>query len=106
MHLPTTRILNHQAFKDALKIRVEMKKNRISDFQLVMIISPNRSMEEIYLSIYEEIRNRDVIGMGNDGDYYILLSQADKVAAQDIVERLNKFGFQSRIVDTSQVLTD
>jgi UDP-glucose 4-epimerase len=106
MHLPTTRILNHQAFKDALKIRVEMKKNRISDFQLVMLKSPNRSMQEIYPSIYEEIRNRDVIGMGNDGVYYILLSQADKVAAQDIVERLNKFGVQSSIVDTSQVLTD
>jgi UDP-glucose 4-epimerase len=106
MYMPTTRILNHQAFLDELKIRVEMRKNRISDFQLVMMKSPNNSMQDIYPRISEEIRNRDIIGMGTDGDYYILLSQADQLAAQDIAERLTRFGFPSKIIETSQVLRD
>jgi len=101
MYLPTTRILNHQAFMDALKIRMEMKKNRISDFQLVSA-SPNRSLQEIYSCISEGIRTTDVIGMGNDGHYYILLSQADKLAAQDIMHRLAQLGVQSSLVDTNQ----
>jgi hypothetical protein len=106
MYLPSTRILNHEAFIDTLKVRMEMRKNRISDFQLVVMENLNGSMQEVYPTFSEGIRNRDVIGMGRDGDYYILLSQADKVAAQDIVERLNKLGIHSRIVDTQQILTD
>lgn len=106
MYLPSTRILNHEAFIDTLKVRMEMRKNRISDFQLVVMENLNGSIQEAYPSISEGIRNRDVIGMGREDDYYILLSQADKVAAQEIVERLTKLGIHSRIVDTQQILTD
>jgi UDP-glucose 4-epimerase len=106
MHLSMTRILNHQAFMDELKIRVEMRKNRVSDFQLVMMENPNKSMQEIYPRISGEIRNRDIIGVGANGDYFILLSQADPLSAQDIAERLTRFGFPSKIIETSQVLTD
>jgi len=103
MYLPTTRILNHEAFTDALKIRVEMKKNRISDFQLVLVESPENNIQDIYPCIAEGIRTVDIIGMRNDGDYYILLSQADKLAAQDVVERLARLGIQSRLVDANQI---
>ena len=106
MYLPSTRILNHESFIDTLKVRMEMRKNRISDFQLVLMENLNGTMPQFYPSISEGIRKRDLIGMGREGDYYILLSQADKVAAQDIVERLTRLGIQSRIVDTHQILTD
>lgn len=101
MYLPTTRIMNHQAFTDELKIRMEMKKNRISDFQLITA-SSNHHSQDIYPCISEEIRTTDMIGMGNDGDYYVLLSQADKLAAQAIMERLARRGVQSRLMDANQ----
>ncbi len=71
-----------------------------------MMKSPSKSLQDIYPRISEEIRNRDIIGMGTNGDYYILLSQADQLAAQDIAERLTRFGFPSEIIETSQVLKD
>lgn len=105
LYLPTTRILNHEAFMNELKIRLEMKKNRISDFQLVTA-SVDHSPQEIYSCISEGIRTTDLIGMGTNGDYHILLSQADKVGAQDIMERLSKHGIQSRLVDTNEFSLD
>jgi UDP-glucose 4-epimerase len=103
MYLPTTRILNHEAFRDALKIRVEMKKNKISDFQLVVVERLGKNSQDIYPCISDEIRDADIIGLQNDGNYYILLSQADKLAAQDVVERLAKTGIRSRLVDANQL---
>lgn len=105
MYLPATRILNHEAFMDALRIRTEMKKNHITDFQLVMVEGLENNIQEIYPSIYEAIRTDDIIGMGNDGICYILLSQADKLAAKEIVERLDKLGVKSRL-DGNQIPLD
>ncbi|HLO31123.1 MAG TPA: NAD-dependent epimerase/dehydratase family protein [Anaerolineales bacterium] len=104
MYLPTTRILNHEAFREAFSIRVEMKKNRISDFQLIVLDNLDHNIQNVYPCISEEIRDDDIIGMGNDGNYYILLSQADKLTAQDVVARLTRIGIQSRLVDANQVL--
>ncbi len=105
-YLPTTKILTRQAFMETLKIRVEMKKNRVSDFQLVVMQSPDHRFEAIYPCLAEEIRATDVIGACTDGDYYILLAQADKLAAQDVVKRLARHGIQSRLVDANQILLD
>jgi Nucleoside-diphosphate-sugar epimerases len=103
MYLPTTRILNHEAFRDAFRIRVEMKKNRISDFQVVVVDSLENNIQDIYPCISDEIRDADIIGIQNDGNYYILLSQADELTAQDVVERLARIGVRSRLVDTNQL---
>lgn len=102
MYLPATRVLNHQAFMEALKIRLEMRKNRVSDFQVV-VTEPNSNLQDIYSCLSDGVRTTDLIGQGEDGDFYILLSQADPLAAQDVVERLSKLGLESKIVDINQL---
>ena len=102
MYLPATRILNEQAFLDAMRVRVEMKKNRIYDFQILQILSPDGNQQDLYSCISESIRVNDVIGMGADGNYYVLLSQADKDAAKGILERLANSGLETRLVEGSQ----
>jgi UDP-glucose 4-epimerase len=102
MYLPATRVLNHQAFMEALKVRIEMRKNRVSDFQLV-VTQPANNLQDLYSCLAEGVRTTDLIGQGEDGDFYILLSQADTPAAQDVVERLAKLGLQSKIVDINHL---
>jgi nucleoside-diphosphate-sugar epimerase len=92
MYLPFTRILNHNAFMDALRIRTEMKKNKIADYQLVMVDKAEINMQEMYPKISEEIRAADLIGLCNDGNYYILLSYASESNTEDVIERLRKIG--------------
>jgi nucleoside-diphosphate-sugar epimerase len=104
MYVPTTRILHQEAFMDTFRIRAEMKKNRISDFQLIEVNHPEDDFQKIYPCISEEIRDDDIIGLGNDGSFYILLSQADPCTAQEVVQRLIGFGIRSRLVDANQIL--
>lgn len=104
--LPTMRVLTHPAFMDTLRVRMEMKKSMVSDFQLVVMEGLNGQMKDVYSSISESIRANDVIGMGDNGNYYILLSQADPLAASDVIERLSRQGVQCRIVDTNHALLE
>lgn len=105
-YVPFTRILKQQAFMDELRIRIEMKKNRISEFQLVQLEGSNHNIQDIYSCMSDGIRTTDIIGMGNDSEYYLILSQADKLASQGAIERLAKLGIQSRLIDASQIQLD
>lgn len=102
MYIPFTRILNHDAFMDALKIHTEMKKNKIADYQLVMVDKAKINMQEMYPKISEEIRAADLIGLCNDGSYYILLSHANESNAEDVIERLRKLGING-LVETTKI---
>lgn len=103
MYLPSTRILNHDAFIDMLKVRLEMRKNKISDFQLIALQESEADIQKKYPKISIGIRSADVVGMLRNGDSYILLSQADKQASQEVVDRLGKLGVQSKLIEASEV---
>lgn len=104
MYLPSTRILNNDAFVDILKVRMEMKRNKVSDFQLVLLENNGQDIKLVYPKISEGIRTADVVGMLNDGKCYILLSQSDKEASLEVLERLKRLGVNGRLVDTNEVL--
>jgi hypothetical protein len=104
MYLPSTRILNNDAFVDILKVRMEMKRNKVSDFQLVLLENNGQDIKLVYPKISEGIRTADVVGMLNDGKCYILLSQSDKEDSLEVLERLKRLGVNGRLVDTNEVL--
>ncbi|MFN8382606.1 MAG: NAD(P)-dependent oxidoreductase [Anaerolineales bacterium] len=103
MYLPATRILNHNAFIDTLRVRLEMKKNKISDFQVIMLQESEVDVQKKYSKISLGIRSADVVGMLKNGISYILLSQADKQASLEVVERLDKLGVKSRLIDAYEI---
>ena len=98
MYLPSTRILNHDAFMDMLKVRLEMRKNKISDFQVIMLQELGNDIQKNYSEISEGIRTVDVVGMLRNGTCYILLSQADKQASLDVLARLEKLGVKGKLI--------
>jgi nucleoside-diphosphate-sugar epimerase len=103
MYLPSTRILNHNAFIDMLKVRLEMKRNKIAEFQLIMLKESEANIQKKYPKISLGIRSGDVVGMLRNGTSYILLSQADKQASQEVVDRLERLGIIGRLVEASEV---
>jgi hypothetical protein len=56
--------------------------------------------------VNQVIRATDIVGMQRDGNCYILLSQADKLAANDVIVRFNKFGLKVKFVDGHKILSN
>ncbi|MBE0671537.1 MAG: NAD(P)-dependent oxidoreductase [Anaerolineales bacterium] len=103
MYLPATRILNHDAFIDTLKVRLEMKKNKIAEFQVIALQESEVDVQKKYAKISLGIRSADVVGILRNGSSYILLSQADKQASLEVVERLEKLGVKGRLIEANEV---
>lgn len=99
MYIPATRILKPESFNEVLRARAEMNKNKMSVDQLIRVDQTGLSFENLYLTIYEGIRVGDVVGLRADGNCYVLLCQADKLAASQVVTRLEKLGLHSRLLD-------
>lgn len=99
-YLPTTRILTKESFSEVVQIRTEMKKNKHVDFQLIKLDAPIVDVRKLDLQVSEGIRAVDVVGVGPDDDYYILLSQADVSAANEVIARLKKLGLNGSVVDS------
>lgn len=106
MYLPTTRIMNQEAFLDLLKVRLEMKRSKVSDFQLILLEESKEEIEGLYHLLSKEIRSVDIVGMLRDGTYYVLLSQADRLASSEIVRRLERHGIQGRLIEAADLPFD
>jgi len=106
MYVPATKILTPEAFMDILRIRADMKKNKVTDYQLLKVAGLKQSWPEIYSKISEGIRSVDIVGTLNDGTCYILLTQADQTTAQYVIERLAMLGIQSDLVNVNEFLLD
>ena len=100
VYIPSTRILLPDAFKKVLEVKTVMKNNNVANYQLVMIDnSDNGEWEDIYDRVAHNIRAVDSIGILEDNNCYILLSQADYADANDILFRLNINGIKCELVD-------
>ncbi len=88
MYLPSTKVLNPEAFLEAVRIKEEMKRNKISDYQLLKVYIKGKTYQDIYSAISNKIRATDILGAHNDGNCYLLLSQADEGSIGDIIKRL------------------
>ena len=103
MFLPSTRVLNPEAFLEAVRIKEEMRRNKISDFQLIKIQLKGKSYQDIYTQISSKVRATDNIGAHKDGNCYLLLSQADKGSVNDILNRLGFPENQMELIGTNEL---
>jgi UDP-glucose 4-epimerase len=103
MYIPSTRILNPDAFVDILKTRAEMKKNGVAEYQLIMVEKTELDYRELYSKVSEGIRAADMVGLQRDGNCYVLLSQADNAAAADVIARFDRLGLNSTVVDIREL---
>ena len=104
LYVPMTRILKPNAFQNALKIRMDMKKNKISDYQILSINFNNRDLKDLYQDMSENIRANDLIGSDYGGNYYVVLSQADKESINEIAERFRRLHIETELVEDEEII--
>ena len=104
MYLPSTRILTPQPFKEILDVKYKMRNNRIADFKLVRIEMDNKDWVNISKKAQKGIRATDYIGQLDDGNCYILLSQADSSNTNQIIQRLKNLGVKCFEIEENEVM--
>ena len=94
IYIPATRILKPDAFEEALKIKMQMKKNKISDHQVFKIGMKDQNFVTFYEAIKDKVRADDLIGASHDGNCYLLFSQANKESVKEILKRFGQLEAQ------------
>ncbi|MDD3213124.1 MAG: NAD(P)-dependent oxidoreductase [Eubacteriales bacterium] len=88
MYLADTRILNDQAFRSALGVYQNMRRNHTGDYLLVRLKTAGAlSQEEMDQRIGRATRATDIVGRLNDGEYYVLFPQASTENLLQISDR-------------------
>lgn len=85
-----TQILKAEKFKDILAVKAQMKEKQYLDYVLLRIKKGEGSLKELSDRVCRLVRNNDVLGMGEDGEVYLLLSQTKREDLAIIEERMKK----------------
>lgn len=87
--LEDTRILNAGSFREVLAVKRQMRQKQYLEYILVRIHSNGRSLKELGNMVAGLVRSNDVLGQGEDGELYLLLSQTRQEDWNIVKERLN-----------------
>lgn len=98
MYLPDTRILRPEAFEQVLQVKTRMRENQIANFRLLAAYANGQSPQDFFQAISSGIRAVDYIGEDNGDRYLILLSQTDAENARRVIDRLEKKGIHSELI--------
>lgn len=87
--LEDTQILAVDKFKEILAVKQQMRQKQYLDYILLKVKREGQNLKELSDKIAGMVRNNDVLGLREDGELYLLLSQT-KRADFDIVEKRMK----------------
>ena len=94
IYLPGTRIMNKEHFREVLELKVEMEEENVSEYSLLHINSSINDKAELSNLIMSTLRTTDILGEGEDGELYIILSQTNSENAQFVIKRLMDAGIR------------
>jgi len=100
LYLPNTRILRPQPFDDAIKIRLQMKRGKIANFQAMRIFRDGKQWKVVYELLSKAIRDDDIVGVMDEDDSYclVLFPQAEEDNISVIQQRIQENGLRSEYV--------
>ena len=99
-YLEGTHILKTEYFIERLKLFHSIKEQKIGSYALLQIENPEMTLEETDRILKNKIRENDILGISEDGQLYLILSQVDDAMLPIVVERLEKNGLHCRVLDT------
>ncbi|WP_026506775.1 DUF4118 domain-containing protein [Butyrivibrio sp. MC2013] len=99
IYIEGTNIVNDRYFVDQLTIVHDLAENQRTSFRLFKIESEGRSVSEMDELLSTRVRNNDLIGLGEDGNIYLLAAQADAESQSIILDRFEKLGLKIKVVD-------
>lgn len=85
-----TQILKTEKFKEVLAVKAQMQEKQYLDYVLLRLKKGESSVKDLSDRVCRLVRNNDVLGMGEDGEVYLLLSQTKHEDLAIIGERMKK----------------
>jgi len=93
-----TQILKAEKFKEVLSVKEQMQEKQYLDYVLLRLEKGELSVKELSDKVCRLVRNNDTLGMGEDGEVYLLLSQTKRSDLSIIEERMKKNDITFEIV--------
>lgn len=97
-----THILKPDYFLERLKLFHSMREEKMGSYVLVRIGNPQMTLEELDEILKCKIREKDVLGISDDGQLYLILAQADPTTLPVVLERLENSGLHCTVTDTQK----
>lgn len=101
-YISGTSILNNDYFNVLLYRKIEAKQKNNTDFILLKVKDENWVVNDIPNKIGKTIREFDYIGVGNNDELYVLLSNTKKEEAEYVIERLNNMDISTEFVEEDE----
>jgi hypothetical protein len=94
-----TNITKTQYFLQQFTIQKDMMDNKLTSFRLIRIKPEGRSLSEMDEMFQSKIRNNDIVGLGKDGNVYLLAAQVDESSEGIVLKRFRDMGLTCDIVE-------
>jgi len=98
-YITGTRIINKEHFKMLLEAEKAMAEKEIAEFSLLHIFCDTNDRGNISETVLNTLRGTDYIGLGEDEEIYVILSQAGRVNIDIIAHRLREAGIIFEVTD-------
>lgn len=96
MYLPGTFVLNAAHFARLLETKEKMSSSGTAEYTLIKLDIPRQELAEISARVSSVIRSTDTLGIGSDGELYLLLSQTNRENANLVLMRIQNRGIPLR----------
>lgn len=94
LYLPGTRILRPEQFQKVLALKEQMEEEAISEYSLLRIAVNPTELTAVGNRISDHLRSIDVLGQGEDGALYLILTQTGEENVGVVLERLRRSGIE------------
>lgn len=96
MYLPGTFVLNADHFARLLETKEKMSRSGTAEHILIKLEVPGQELAEVSARVSTVIRSTDALGIGRDGQLYLLLSQTNRENAHLVLMRIQNRGIPLR----------
>lgn len=103
MYVEGTVITKEEFFVRELEAKHTMFENRISNYRLIKINSAGRTVYEMDQLLRGKVRYNDLMGLGSDGNIYVILNQVEDEQIQIVLNRFRKTGLTCELIQISDL---
>lgn len=99
-----TKIMKYEAFCKEVEIQKQLQESHQAQYVLLKVISEERDYGKLSSILQQVTRKNDILGIGQDKNVYVLLSQADRSNMSAIQQRMEKGGVKVETVEYGEAL--
>ena len=102
-HLEDTTILLQAPFRRLLDMCDNAAEKRLTVFSVLHLKLPGESAKATGVLASNVLRANDYIGLGKDGEIYVIISNTSETGIQKVIERLAEIGMYAELADHEQI---